>query len=131
MSEELPSLYEEIGGESVLKALVDRFYREMDENPQMVEIRQMHPDDLQISNEKLFMFLSGWTGGPNLYWEKYGHPRLRARHMPFPIGDREALQWLLCMDVALQEVVADEGHRQQLLGAFKHMAGHMRNRVTE
>lgn len=131
MADELPCLYEQLGGETVLRALVDRFYDEMDQNPQMAALRQMHPPDLQSSRDKLFMFLSGWTGGPNLYWETYGHPRLRARHMPFPIGDNEAIEWLLCMDVALEEHVPDEGVREQLMGAFKHMAGHMRNRVTD
>ncbi|MEZ4462447.1 MAG: group II truncated hemoglobin [bacterium] len=130
MDEPNSTLYEDLGGADVLRRIVDLFYDEMDQNPEMAVIRQMHPADLTTSRDKLFMFLSGWTGGPNLYWETYGHPRLRARHMPFAIGDREAIQWLACMDVALMACVSPSVY-DQLMGAFKHMAGHMRNRVTD
>lgn len=130
MTETLPSLFDEIGGAENLRRIVDLFYDEMDQNPEMKVLRALHPSDLSASRDKLYMFLSGWTGGPNLYWEKYGHPRLRARHMPFPIGDTEAIQWLGCMEVALKATV-DESTYEQLIKAFKHLAGHMRNRVTD
>ena len=71
-------------------ALVDRFYDLMDETPEFYVIRKLHPQDLAGSREKLFMFLSGWLGGPPLYVEKHGHPMLRARHLPFRHRRRRA-----------------------------------------
>ncbi|WP_345306192.1 group II truncated hemoglobin [Candidatus Villigracilis saccharophilus] len=100
---ELNSLYDLIGGETGLRTLVDRFYDLMDTSPEARDIRALHAKSLNQSREKLFMFLSGWSGGPSLYIEKYGHPRLRQRHMPFSIGDVERDQWLWCMNKALDE----------------------------
>jgi len=124
----LTTPYELIGGEPALRALTTRFYRYMDTLPEARAIRAMHPDDLSGSTEKLFMFLSGWLGGPSLYIERYGHPRLRARHLPFPIASTEAEAWMLCMRRALADTVADETLRGQLERAFTGIADHMRNR---
>lgn len=98
---ETRSLYELLGGEAGVRALVDRFYDLMDSSPEAKDIRALHAASLKQSREKLFMFLSGWSGGPQLYMEKLGHPRLRQRHMPFTIGERERDQWLWCMERAL------------------------------
>ncbi len=68
------SLYELIGGETGLRALVDRFYDLMDTSPEAAGIRAFHAKSLKQSREKLFMFLSGWSGGPQLYVETFGHP---------------------------------------------------------
>lgn len=76
----------ENGGTEKIRQLVDTFYNIMESYPKAAGIRAMHPTDLAIVREKLFMFLTGWTGGPQLYIERYGHPRLRQRHMPFSIG---------------------------------------------
>lgn len=119
--------YEHLGGAEVLKTLVRRFYRHMDTLPEARGIRQMHAEELSGAESKLFKFLSGWLGGPNLYWEEFGHPRLRMRHFPFAIGSHERDQWLACMRLALDETVADAELRQQLLQAFIHTAGHMIN----
>jgi len=123
------SLYEMIGGETGLRGLVDRFYDVMDSAPEAAEIRALHPEDLGLSRDKLFMFLSGWAGGPPLYIQTYGHPRLRARHMPFPIGGAERDQWLWCMDKALQESDFDEELIRYLKGKFTEIANSMQNRV--
>ncbi len=120
--------YERIGGTEKVHALVRRFYQIMDELPETHGIRKLHPSSLHGSEEKLFEFLSGWMGGPQLYVEKHGHPMLRARHLPFPIGDAERDQWLLCMKQALQDVVEDETLRAELTTAFTKVADHMRNR---
>ncbi len=120
-------IYERVGGAGGVRRLVDRFYDEMDAAPEARPIRDLHPADLTSSREKLFEFLSGWMGGPQLYVEKYGHPRLRARHLPFPIADAEAEQWMACMSVAIHEVVADEEARRFLLPSFAKVAAHMRN----
>lgn len=123
-----PSYYERIGGEEKVRQLVDRFYDLMHEKPDAHDVRQMHAKSLKASREKLFEFLSGWMGGPNLYIEKRGHPRLRMRHMPFSIGTDARDQWLMCMDQALDEVVEDEGVREELRDSFVRIADHMRNR---
>ena len=120
--------YERLGGEEGVRNLVRRFYELMDTLPEAEGIRRMHPQDLSGSEEKLFMFLSGWTGGPQLYVEQYGHPRLRARHMPFPVGESERDQWMACMRRALEETVEDEALRKELEGAFFRTADFMRNR---
>jgi hemoglobin len=121
--------YERIGGAEKVRALVKRFYEIMDELPEAHGIRKLHPASLHGSEEKLYEFLSGWMGGPQLYVEKYGHPLLRQRHLPFPIGDAERDQWMLCMRQALEEVVEDEALRAELAAAFLKVADHMRNRA--
>lgn len=121
------SAYRLIGGEARVRELVDRFYDYMDEIDEASDIRQLHARSLKGSREKLFLFLSGWLGGPNLYIEKYGHPMLRARHLPFKIGVRERDQWMLCMRKALADMQLDELLEQQLLRAFMQTADHMRN----
>ena len=119
--------YALMGGEAALRMLVARFYRLMDELPEAYAIRKLHPRDLGSSEEKLFMFLSGWLGGPNLYIERHGHPRLRARHLPFPIASAERDQWLLCMRLAMEECVADAALRERIFSAMADLANHMRN----
>ena len=121
--------YELLGGETAVRKLVDRFYDLMDELPEAWEIRKLHPQSLDSSRDKLFMFLSGWLGGPPLYIETYGHPQLRARHLPFPIDIQARDQWLMCMSSALDEQVENSQLRQALKMAFARTADHMRNRA--
>ena len=120
--------YEKIGGEATVGKMADRFYELMDSVPQFAELRAMHPESLAGSREKLFMFLSGWLGGPDLFVEKYGHPQLRARHMPFSIGTQERDQWVACMVLAMEDVGLDEDIRKVLLSNFFKTADFMRNR---
>jgi hemoglobin len=122
------SHYQRIGGAVKVHELVMRFYQLMDELPEAYGIRKLHTEDLQSATDKLFKFLSGWMGGPQLFVEQYGHPMLRRRHLPFAIGDAERDQWLLCMNQALNEVVVDAALRQELTAAFAKVADHMRNR---
>ncbi len=129
ISNDTRTSYERIGGEAKVRALVQRFYQLMDELPEAHGIRKMHPASLKASEEKLFMFLSGWLNGPQLFVEKFGHPRLRQRHMPFVIGDDERDQWMMCMTQALQDVVEDEALRGELVAAFQKMADFMRNKT--
>jgi hemoglobin len=121
------TLYDVLGEQS-LRRLVDRFYDVMDTDPEAATIRAMHPPDLATSREKLLFFLSGFLGGPPLYWDKYGHPKLRFRHLPFSIGDAEAAAWMRCMRVALDEVVTHPELKIVLEGEFDRVAQHMRNR---
>jgi hemoglobin len=139
------TIYESIGGEQTVRELVDRFYDLMDTMPEAAGIRALHPETLDHSREKLFMFLTGWMGGPPLYVERFGHPRLRARHLPFPIGESERDQWLLCMNRALEEVVGNAltrvnraleevvGNaltRVQIARSFAQLADFMRNKES-
>jgi len=123
------SLYELIGSEAGLMSLVNRFYDLMDSAPEAKKVRAIHPGELTQSREKLFMFLSGWSGGPALYVEKYGHPRLRQRHMPFPIGKAERDEWLWCMNKALDERQFDAQVIEYLKKRFVEIANSMQNRV--
>jgi hemoglobin len=123
----METLFNEIGGEVPVRALVDRFYDLMDTLPEAAPIRAMHPADLSTSREKLYLFLVGWLGGPQLYIARFGHPRLRARHMPFAVDTAARDQWMLCMNQALAEQVSDPGMRAQLGSALGRVADHMRN----
>lgn len=124
-----PSHYERIGGETEVRKLVHRFYQLMDELPESFGIRKLHPADLQNSEDKLFKFLSGWMGGPQLFIQEFGEPFLRRRHFPFPIGDAERDQWMMCMRQALAETVPDEKLRKELDASFAKVADHMRNKM--
>jgi len=120
--------YQRLGGEAALRRLVVRFYELMDQLPEAQLIRAMHPQDLSSSGDKLFKFLSGWLGGPPLFEQEYGHPRLRARHLPFTIGDAERDAWMQCMIQAIDEQgIEDPLLKMQLLQALQRLADHMRN----
>lgn len=120
--------YQRIGGEPAIRNLVKRFYELMDELPEAYATRKIHPEDLALSGDKFVMFLSGWLGGPDLYVEKYGHPMLRRRHMPYPIGKQEHDEWLMCMRTAMAETIADEELREMIYQAMLPIASHMMNR---
>jgi hemoglobin len=119
--------FEWIGGEDKVKALVERFYDLMDLEPQYAALRASHGSDLLDARQKLHWFLCGWLGGPQHYTERFGHPRLRARHMPFKIGILERDQWLACMNQAMIETGVDESLRTHLNNSFFQTADWMRN----
>ncbi|RJG05778.1 hemoglobin-like protein [Noviherbaspirillum cavernae] len=124
-----PSAYELIGGDARLRELVDRFYDLMDLEAEFAGIRAMHPTPLDGSRDKLYWFLSGWTGGPSMYIERFGHPRLRARHLPYAITSVERDQWLRCMALAMQDVGVEESLQHRLMQAFYQTADWMRNKA--
>ena len=117
----------EKGGTENIRTLVETFYDVMDSHPKAAPIRAMHPADLTSSREKLFMFLTGWTGGPQLYIERYGHPRLRQRHMPFSIDESARDQWMYCMITAMHTLKLDEKLMQKLAEQLYGVADFMRN----
>jgi hemoglobin len=111
-----------------MRALVDRFYDLMDLEPAYAGIRALHPGVLDGSRDKLYWFLCGWLGGPDHYVQRHGHPRLRARHLPYSIGIAERDQWLACMAQAMREQQLDEALAQRLAASFFGTADWMRNR---
>ena len=108
--------FDRLGGGDGVRALVDRFYDLMDLEPAFAGIRAMHPTPLDSSRDKLYWFLCGWLGGPDHYIERFGHPRLRARHLPYAIGIAERDQWMACMVQAMQEQAVDPALAQRLAG---------------
>jgi hemoglobin len=116
-----------IGGEDAVRALSERFYDLMDLEPAYAQLRAVHGTDLANARQRLFWFLCGWLGGPQHYTERFGHPRLRARHMPFAIGITERDQWLACMDQAMGETGVDADLRKRLNESFFQTADWMRN----
>lgn len=124
------SVYDRIGGEEGLRKLVDTFYLVMSTDPMAKECFATHAGrDIRDSAEKLFMFLSGIMGGPPIYHEKIGHPRLRMRHGPFAIGEKEASQWLYCILRAMDEVKIDREIQEQMIPYFRQVTDMLRNRL--
>ncbi|WP_092592248.1 group II truncated hemoglobin [Pseudidiomarina indica] len=121
------SIYDQLGGETAVRAMAERFYDVMETHPQAKELLALHPQPMDLIRQKFFEFLSGWFGGPPLFEEKYGHPRLRARHLPFTIDTRMRDQWLLCMYQVLDEQVTDPLLKIQLRQRFTQLAHHMIN----
>ncbi len=116
-----------LGGADAVRQLVDIFYDYMDSLPEVRQLRSLHAKSLKASREKLFLFLSGWLGGPDLYVQKYGHPFLRRRHLPFKITETEAQQWLLCMQKAMDNMQIGGSLRELLDQSFARTAYHMIN----
>lgn len=116
-----------VGGEAGVRELVDRFYDLMELEPEFAGIRAMHPSPMEGSREKLFWFLCGWLGGPDHYVARFGHPRLRARHLPFSIASSERDQWLRCMALAMQDVGLHQELQERLMHSFFQTADWMRN----
>jgi hemoglobin len=119
--------FEWVGGEARVRELVDRFYDLMDLEPDFQALRAVHGPVLDNARDKLFWFLCGWLGGPPHYEQRFGHPRLRARHLPFAIGLLERDQWLACMQRAMQEVALDPELARRLQASFFNTADWMRN----
>jgi hemoglobin len=126
--QDAPTPYALLGGDAAVRELVDRFYDLMATVPEYYLIRKLHPGNLAGSRDKLYLFLSGWLGGPGLYVEKFGHPMLRARHLPFAIGIAERDAWLSCMLQAMEDCGVEDSLRESLLKAFHGTADWMRNR---
>tara|TARA_B110000259_G_scaffold27518_1_gene29019 strand:+ start:224 stop:640 length:417 start_codon:yes stop_codon:yes gene_type:complete len=119
--------FEWMGGETKVKDMVNRFYDLMDVESGYTALRSSHGDSLDNARERLFYFLCGWLGGPNYYTEKFGHPMLRARHLPFSIGIQERDQWVACMTQAMVDTDVPQVLRERLEQSFFQTADHMRN----
>ncbi|MCM2678054.1 group II truncated hemoglobin [Echinimonas agarilytica] len=121
------SLYKSIGGEDGVRALANAFYDQMEQRNEAKELLAIHPQPMDSIRQRFFEFLSGWLGGPPLFEQKYGHPRLRARHLSFKIDEQMRDQWMLCMVRALDQVVTCPLTKMQLRHSFYQLADHMRN----
>lgn len=128
MSEDSFTLYEAIGGEPVVRALTTRFYELMDTLPEAARCRAVHPASLEGSREKLYEYLTGYLGGPPLYTEKRGHPRLRSRHFDAAIGPAERDEWLLCFRRAMEDTIANEKLQAIIWDPVERLAHHMQNK---
>ena len=124
---EPPTQYQQLGGEAGVRAIAERFYDIMETDPLAADLLALHPQPMQRIRQTFFEFLSGWFGGPQLFAEKYGHPRLRARHLPFRVDEAMRDQWFHCMYQVLEEQVSDPLLKQQLKSQFTHLAHHMIN----
>ena len=126
------TFFDLLGGDATgtenIRNLVETFYDIMDSDAKVVTLRAMHQPDLTEAREKLFMFLTGWTGGPQLYIERYGHPMLRARHMPFPIDESARDQWMYCMIKAMYQLHFEDDLMKKLANQLYGVADFMRNR---
>ena len=121
--------FERIGGQPTVDRIVDVFYDNMDTLPEAKVIRELHPKDLGPIRVTLKKYLAEWLGGPPSYTQERGHPRLRARHLPFSIGDEERDAWMLCMRRAMEAVVTDDVEaRELILQKLGPLADWMRNR---
>ncbi len=117
---------EERGVENV-RNLVETFYDIMDSDVKAKPLRAMHQPDLTEAREKLFMFLTGWTGGPQLYIERYGHPMLRRRHLPFAVDESARDQWMYCMIKAMHQLGFEDQLMAKLAEQLYGVADFMRN----
>ena len=122
------SLYKRLGGETILREFVNHLYDYMDSTPEIEHVRQMHSANLSHARERLFMFLSGMLGGPSLYMDAFGPPRLRRKHLHFEIGDDERDQWLLCAQYAANQLDIEGYLREELILDITVMANHLRNK---
>ncbi|QRM44538.1 group II truncated hemoglobin [Rhizobium sp. BG4] len=128
MAEEAITLYQAIGGDDTVKALSHRFYELMDTLPEARHVRAVHPPSLTGSEEKFYEYLTGYLGGPPLYTDKRGHPRLRSRHFVAEIGPVERDEWLLCFRQAMDETIANPKLREIIWPPIERLAFHMQNK---
>ena len=128
MTEETITLYEAIGGDETIRRLTRRFYELMDTLPEAKNCRAIHPPDLDGSERKLYEYLTGYLGGPPLYTEKYGHPRLRSRHFMAEIGPAERDEWILCFRRAMDETIEHPKLREIIWAPIERLAFHMQNK---
>lgn len=109
-----PTLFDRLG-EATIRLLVERFYDLVFEHRQ---IAHLFKTDKEVIREKQRLFLTQFLGGPPLYSEQYGHPKLRARHLPHPITEEDAVAWLSCMSAAITSLPVEESLKEELFKRF-------------
>ena len=125
MSDEV-SLYQEVGGSDFFVELVNKFYEGVVNDEIIISL---YPDrnDLEVAKERLSLFLMQYWGGPTTYSDERGHPRLRQRHFPFAIGERERDHWLMHMQSAIDAMPASDSVRTRLSEYMSNAAQHLVN----
>lgn len=118
------SIYDNLGGEQALRALVESFYPKVQKDPLL---SPLFPADINPVKEKQYMFLSQFFGGPTLYSDQFGHPMMRARHLPFPITEQHGAAWLKCMGEALSDIGVEESLKDFVLQRLSGPAHHFVN----
>ncbi|MBP1933754.1 globin [Ammoniphilus resinae] len=126
--EYIENIYEKIGGEETISKLVNAFYGNVAKHPDLIPI---FPDDLTEVANRQFKFLTQFFGGPLLYSMEYGHPMLRARHIPFPITPKRAEAWLSCMHDAMDKIGLEGPIREHMFQRLTQVAYHMVNQPPE
>lgn len=121
---EKASLYDRIGGEETLRQLTDKFYDYVFADEQIARLFKNDKDEIK---EKQRLFLTQFLGGPSLYSDVHGHPRLRARHIPHTITEADALAWLTCMDKAITSLEISRELKEELFARFPQSALFMVN----
>ncbi|WP_028546838.1 globin [Paenibacillus taiwanensis] len=121
------TIYEAIGGEQTVRRMVEAFYPRVQSEPLLAPL---FPEDITPVMEKQFMFLSQFFGGPALFSDAYGHPMMRARHMPFPITPERAEAWLNCMRQAMQDIEMDPELREIVIQRLSGPAHHFVNQPS-
>lgn len=124
MEQDTSTLYDQLGGAIKLRELIEAFYPKVQEHP---SIAHLFPEDITPVMEKQFQFLSQFLGGPGLYTQQYGHPMMRARHLPVPITHERADAWLDCMRRALGEIGIDDEIQRIILARLTGPAHHFVN----
>lgn len=119
-------LYDRVGGMEFFERLVDAFYDEVVNDEVLLPLYPA-PHDLSGARHRLTLFLAQYWGGPTIYNEERGHPRLRIRHFPFLIGSQERDHWLICMAVAVQASTDDREIQAELMDYFVNAAEHLQN----
>ena len=125
MSDEV-SLYQEVGGSDFFIELVNKFYEGVINDEVIISL---YPDrnDLVGAKERLLLFLIQYWGGPTTYSDERGHPRLRQRHFPFAIGERERDHWLMHMQGAIDDMPTSDSVRTRLSEYMSNAAQHLVN----
>ena len=128
-AEEQLNPYDLIGGEAAVRRIVNRFYDIMDSAPEAAAIRKMHAKDLSPMRERLFEFLSGWLGGPPLYFQRPGHNCIMSAHRPYAIGAKERDEWMFCIRKAMEDCGVSGELRTLLDQPFLRMCEAFRSRA--
>lgn len=119
MTDDGATLYERVGGQPWFDDLVERFYEGVEHDP---VLRPLYPDDLEPGKRHLALFFAQYWGGPGAYSEQRGHPRLRARHLPFTVGVAERDAWVRHMTAAVTASAMAPADREAMLGYFEDAA---------
>jgi hemoglobin len=122
--------FDAAGGEAAIRRLVDVFFDRMAADPRFLTIHAMHPDDNEMSRDKLSRFLCGWLGGPKRFQEKYGSISLPVAHQHLAVTEVERDQWLTCMSESVEEQPFPPDFKRYLMAQLAVPAEAVRRRCS-